>query len=262
MNATQTRTGGERQSMGPWIDRWLGGRAKPARGRTRTRATLSVEGLEGRVVMSGVSAVGLPAIQNVASAIVKNAEQYCLQQPQKLPAVISSIETPGELSALLNIVGIQTNVSGENFFLQQGSQYTDFALVEIDVSLDLLTQPTSVPSADVASAFVTSFTNAVTSIKTASNNLGIYNTYQQLSQSSAASLATSLSKSVLQNVELTGSQASTAMKTLAQTSAFTQELAQANTNRSNGMDYVIPTNTVSPTSRTTAQTEQLFGFLI
>ena len=191
MNATQTQIGGERKSMGRWIDRWLGGTANPARGRTRTRATLSVEGLEGRVVMSGVSTVGATAIQNLASVIVQYSENLVLQQPQKLASVISYLESSQELTSMLNIVGIQSNASGENMFLQTGVQDTEFALVEIDVSLDLLAQPTSAPSADVASAFVTSFANAVTSVQNALNNFSIYNiinAFDKPSQPSAASL--------------------------------------------------------------------------
>jgi hypothetical protein len=66
VNATQIQTGGERKSMGRWINGWLGSKAKAAHGRARTRATLSVDRLEGRVVLSSftTSALGSSPIQN------------------------------------------------------------------------------------------------------------------------------------------------------------------------------------------------------
>ena len=243
MNATQIRTGGERKSMGRWIDSWLGSKAKLAHGRARTRATLSVEGLEGRVVLSGATIMGTTAIQNLASAIVQSSEHLVLQQPQKLSTVISYFESSQELTALLKISGVQTSASPDNFFLQQSLEYFDFANVDYDVAVDLLTQPTSVPSADVASALVTSLDNVVTSFQTGSSDFAIYNEFYKPSQPSAASLHNSTAPQTPQSVDYYSQQnyeqpivtaMSNFIKTLSSSSKNTTNSASGNTARSLG----------------------------
>ena len=111
MNATQTRTGGVRKSLGRRIEDWLGGRSKPARGRARTSAALAVEGLEGRVVLTGTSPVVTSPIQTLASVIVQSAESVSVQQPRNLTPVINVLESPQNLPSLLNDVGVQFSVS-------------------------------------------------------------------------------------------------------------------------------------------------------
>ena len=196
MNATQTRTGGVRNPLSRRIEGWLGGSAMPDCGRARTRAVLAVEGLEGRIVLSGAGTFGPTVIQNLASAIVQSSEHTVLQQPQKLPTVISSLESSQELTSLLNVVGVPTSDTfGSNIYLQQAAQYEDFTQVEVDVSLDLPTQPTSVPSADGISAFITSFDNAVTSNQTETNAFAAYS--KEVSPSNAGSqLVSSIGKSL------------------------------------------------------------------
>ena len=98
MNATQTRTGGVRKSLGRRIEEWLGGRAKPARGRARTRAALAVEGLEGRVVLSSVPQLGSIVNQAIASNIVQVSVLLTYQHPQSLPTVVNALESSQVLS--------------------------------------------------------------------------------------------------------------------------------------------------------------------
>jgi hypothetical protein len=179
MNANQTRIGGVRKSLGQWIDARFGGMAKPGRARTRTKATLAVEGLEGRVVLSGTSTVGPSAISKLALKIVTASENYTLQQPQQLPAVINYLESPTSLSFELSSWGIPQTVSTSVFAygtsdLDNVLQYSDFAVVDSIVAIDLLTHPTSIPSADVAAAFVTSYSSSVSAISSASAWLTLY----------------------------------------------------------------------------------------
>ena len=67
---------------------------------------------------------------------------------------------------------------------RQAVEYDDFTMVDYDVAIDLLTQPTSLPSADLVSALVTSLDNVVSSTYTASSDMSIYNEFYKPSQSS------------------------------------------------------------------------------
>jgi hypothetical protein len=198
MNATQTRTGGVRKSLGRRIEEWLGGRAQPARGRTRTRAALAVEGLEGRVVLSGVSAFGTAPIQSLASVIVQYAESVSVQQPQNLTHVISVLESPQNLPSFLQDVGVRFTVSSaaagsaaKAYWLSGAIENCGLEAVDYSAAIDLLTQPTSIPAADVASAFIATVENMETALHTASADLNLYEMLASFSPTSTGSSALS-----------------------------------------------------------------------
>lgn len=206
MNATQARTGGMRKSLGRRIEEWIGGRAKPACGRVRTRAVLGVEGLEGRVVLSGTSPVVTSPIQTLASVIVQSAESVSVQQPQNLTAAINVLESPQNLPSLLNNVGLQFTVSSavagsatKASCLSGGIENCWIEAVDSSVAIDLLTQPSSVPAADVASAFIASFQNMQTAHLTATVDLELYQFLPTSAPTSAGSSALNSSIAGFQN---------------------------------------------------------------
>ena len=206
MNATQTRTGGVRKSLGRRIEDWLGGRSKPARGRARTSAALAVEGLEGRVVLTGTSPVVTSPIQTLASVIVQSAESVSVQQPRNLTPVINVLESPQNLPSLLNDVGVQFSVSSavagsatKASLLSGALENCWIEAVDSSAAIDLLTQPSSVPAADVASAFIATVNNMETARQTASADLNLYKIFASVTPISTGSSVLSSSIAGFQN---------------------------------------------------------------
>jgi hypothetical protein len=165
MNANQTRTGGVRKSLGRRIEEWLGGRANPACGRSRTRAALAVEGLEERIVLSSNLTLA-QAIPLVAKAIVQYAESQTQQQPQNLASVIKLCESDQVLVPLLSQAEGDKTLSAGG--LNADMQCT---FVDIFVAIDLFPTSGAQPSADTKAAIVTSLTNAMTELTNASTIL-------------------------------------------------------------------------------------------
>lgn len=128
MNATETRTGGARKPLGQRIEKWLCGRATPAGGRTRMRAALAIENLEGRVVLTQMS-LGPAPLQLIASEIVQTSASLTYQHPQSLPTVVNALESPQVLSQAMNLEGVRPN-SSISFWM-------DVSDIDIDVENDL-----------------------------------------------------------------------------------------------------------------------------
>jgi hypothetical protein len=162
MGANQTRSGGERNSLGQRIGAWLGGRARRDRGRARTRAAVAVEGLEGRVVLSLSPSQAIPA---VAKAFVQAAESATQQQPEKLASVINLLESPQVLGRILALVEGRADNLNPSLSTSVANDVIQFAEVDLYVAFDLVPSSGTKLSANTRDAIVASLNNCEDALK-------------------------------------------------------------------------------------------------
>ncbi len=247
MNATRNSNGGERTNLGKRIKAVFGATTDTTRRPDRRRVMFQLEGLEQRRVMTAsavsVSALLTPIVAaEIAPQVAAEAISFVkLLGTKNETAALNAVFSPTNIGNVLQQKGlgfvavnqtlINDTLADVNGIISPAHSAAQPVVSTPVISVPVSSSPVVKPTQTVPVTYVSAPTGFAPSSIT-------FNQFPQFPVANAFTPFQGTAQSPVTNSISTS-----------QTNTYTQELAQANQNKSDGMDYIVPDPpTVSPPS--------------